>query len=96
MDKPRVYVDFNEMLEPDLFLLSKDDLTVDSAGNEIALREGQSISVYSDDLNDQGKKDHLIAEGVVERNTTRMKWAAAVKWCCRIGKAGIQHESDIR
>lgn len=33
MDKPRVRVDFNELLEQDLVLLSKNDETEDSDGN---------------------------------------------------------------
>lgn len=33
MDRPRLYVDFNEMVEPDLVLLAQEDGKVDSSGN---------------------------------------------------------------
>lgn len=35
MDKARIYVDFNEMVDPNTVLLSKDDIKTDSQGNEI-------------------------------------------------------------
>jgi hypothetical protein len=94
MDKPRIYVDFNEMLEPNLFLLSKDDTKLDSEGNKVSLREGMKVSVYSDDTDDEGKRDYLLAEAVVEKNTAQVAWAANVKWCCRIDDGGICHESS--
>lgn len=96
LDKPRLYVDFNEMLEPGLYLLSKTDTRLDSDGNTIALTNGMNISIYSDDLNDRGERDYLIAEAVVERNTTSLGWGTNVKWCCRVDRDGIKHESDLR
>jgi len=49
MDRPRIYVDFNELLEPDLVLLSKTDVRADSSGAEVALVEGLRVYVYEDD-----------------------------------------------
>lgn len=94
MAKPIFSVDFNELLEPTLVLLSKEDTKVDSLGSEISLREGLEISVYDDDTNDQGKPDNLVASGVVERNRTT-GWGSHVKWCCRIDNMGIRPESEI-
>jgi hypothetical protein len=84
MDKPRLYVDFNEMLEPGLYLLSRTDTTQDSAGNSIELADGRPVAVYMDD--DGGA---LIADGVVERNEQHGR-SAHVKWCCRIDQTGIR------
>jgi hypothetical protein len=95
IDKPRIYVDFNEMLAPDLFLLSKSDTKADSSGNQIQLFEGKKISIYSDDLNDQGQIDYLIAEAIVERNSETTGWSAVIKWCCRVDKNGIRHASEL-
>ncbi len=95
MDRPRIYVDFNEMLEDDLVLLSKYDHKVDSTGNIISFYEGMSISIYTDDVDDNGKIDNLIADGVVELNIDK-GWSAHVKWCCRINELGIKHESDLK
>lgn len=91
-----IYVDFNEMLEPDLVLLSKTDERTDSSGKIIKLYEGLAISIYSDDTDDQGNPDPLIAEGVVEKNTFQHPWGHAAKWCCRINEKGISNESDAR
>jgi len=93
MCKPRLYVDFNEMLEPDLVLLSAGDMKTDSSGTEIHLHQGLSVDIYTDDIDDQGHPDPLIASGVVEANADR-GWSRRAKWCCRIDEAGIRHLSD--
>lgn len=95
MNKPRIYVDFNEMLEHNLVLLSKDDSKVDSAGNMITFYEGLPISIYSDDIGNDGEMDNLVADGIVELNINK-GWSAYVKWCCRINELGIKHESDLK
>ena len=43
MDRPRLYVDFNEMVEPDLVLLSQGDEKGDSSGTLVQLREGLRV-----------------------------------------------------
>jgi hypothetical protein len=93
MKIPTLIVDFNEMLEPNLVLLSAGDTTPDSSGVPIQLLEGMLVAIYSDDLGDDGKPDKLMAEGVVERNTHK-GWSARVKWCCRINSKGIRHQSE--
>ena len=65
---PRLYVDFNEMLAPDLVLLSRRDAKPDANGEMIHLYEGLAVSIFSDDVDDQGQPDNLVAVGVVERN----------------------------
>lgn len=92
MNKPRIYVDFNELVEPNLVLLSKEDERIASSGERILLFEGLLISVYMDDLDENGVVDNLIAEGVVERNP-QDGWSSGVKWCCRIDESGIRNES---
>lgn len=90
MDRPRIYVDFNEVVEPDLVLLSQTDEEVDSAGSSIRLHEGLCVYVYTDDPYEQGRPGALIADGVVERSPG-VGWTAAAKWCCRIDSQGIRH-----
>jgi hypothetical protein len=48
MDRPRLYVDFNEMADTDLVLLSKGDTKVDSSGQTVHLEEGMLVHVYMD------------------------------------------------
>jgi hypothetical protein len=90
--KTRIYVDFNEMIDFDLVLLSQKDTKLNSAGIEVELSEGMGIDIYMDDEQANGFKDNLIASGIVERN--RSGQFEIAKWCCRIDENGIQHESD--
>jgi len=97
VDKPRIYVDFNEMVDNKagiMVLLSKNDRKKDSAGNIVTFYEGMPVSIYSDDEED-GKPDNLIAEGIATQYdlSAHPHWAH-VKWCCLIDKNGIRHESD--
>lgn len=64
VDKARIYVDFNEMVDYNTVLLSRDDATIDSQGNVITFYEGMSVSVYMDDVDRNGEVDNLIAEGI--------------------------------
>ncbi|MBX7225486.1 MAG: hypothetical protein K1X55_05615 [Chitinophagales bacterium] len=97
MKEPRLYVDFNEMIEDDLVLLSKTDFKLDSDGNRIELIAGAKVKIYMDDIDDNGEEDNLIADGIVEENIYREKysWTSVCKWNCRIDKKGIFHESDL-
>lgn len=94
MKESRIYVDFNEMVEYDLVLLSQSDAKLDSAGNLIELYEGLSIKIYMDDVDESGNIDNLIAEGIVEPNKITEGWGKKAKWCCRIDKNDIRNESD--
>jgi len=86
-------VDFNELVEPDLVLLSKADQREDETGQLVALAKGMLINVWEADLNERGQRDDLIASGVVVRNKTR-GWASDVRWACRIDDQGIRHMSE--
>jgi hypothetical protein len=92
MTKPILSVDFNEMLNTDVVLLSQGDVKVDDTGNPIHLQVGMLVGLYSEDFDAEGKPDRLIADGTVERNNTN-GWASHVKWCCRIDINGIRHQS---
>jgi hypothetical protein len=89
LDRPRIYVDFNEMVEPDLVLLSKTDIKADSQGFPVRLNQGLTVHVYMDDPDEHGNPGVLIADGVVERGPGH-GWTAAAKWCCRIDAKGIR------
>jgi hypothetical protein len=70
MTRPKLYVDFNELIDENLVALSASDTKLAVTGESILLRDGLAIEVYSDDLNDDGQPDNLVASGVVERNST--------------------------
>ena len=94
MTKPMLYVDFNELLAPDLVLLSAADTKVDVQGRAIPLVDGLDVIVYMDDTDASSNVDNLIATGVVERNRSS-GWGTHVKWCCRIDENGIRHQSEF-
>jgi hypothetical protein len=94
LDRPRLYVDFNEMLEPDLVLLSQKDVEMDSSGQRIHLYEGLRVFVYDLDQDENRKEDNLVADGIVVKNT-HDGWSKHVKWCCRINDNGIRCLSDL-
>ena len=95
MNIPVFYVDFNEMLEENLFLLSVGDEKRNNLGEDICIYEGMMVQVYMDDVNDNGEIDNLIALGVVEKNKKITGWGKHVKWCCRIDGNGVRHQSEI-
>lgn len=88
---PTFAVDFNELIERDLVLLSRTDERVDVTGVTIRLVAGMDVAVCDEDFDASGKRDDLVATGVVERNGSG--FAAHVKWCCRIDASGIRHAS---
>ena len=93
--EPRIQVDFNEMLESDLVLLSQTDIRVDSSGTAVVLTEGLPVLIYEEDTGANGQLDYLIASGTVEKTKSNASWAQAAKWCCRIDRQGIRHQSEI-
>ncbi|MCB9763208.1 MAG: hypothetical protein H6739_25755 [Alphaproteobacteria bacterium] len=86
---PRVCVDFNEMVDRDLVLLSATDTVVDSDGAVVGLEVGLTVHLYMPDVDETGQVDPLVASGRVERNTAR-DWSAHVRWCCRIDEGVLR------
>jgi len=91
--RPRVYVDFNEMTNPDEVLLSRTDTKTDSHGNVVRFAEGLVVAVYMDDQDEQGNPDNLIADGVAIRNTFS-GWQASVPWVLKIDRRGVRRQSE--
>lgn len=93
MKTPKIQIDFNEMIEYDLILLSKTDFKKDANGNMIQLKEGMKICIYMEDIDEFGKQDDLVAYGIVEHNNSGVFKTCI--WNCRIDKNGIRHQSDL-
>ncbi|MEX3747086.1 hypothetical protein [Lysinibacillus xylanilyticus] len=97
MSKARIYVDFNELVTDNIVLLSKDDTKADSQGNIITFYEGMPVTIYSEDISDNGQVDNLVAEGVaIKKDLSSYPIWQHVKWCCQIDSNGIIHEYDLR
>lgn len=93
LDKARILVDFNELIDKNLLLLSMQDSKVDSSGEIIDFKEGKKVFVYEDDYDENNVKDYLVADGICELNCT--KNFSYVKWCVKINENGIRHVSDL-
>ncbi|MCD0479351.1 MULTISPECIES: hypothetical protein [Chryseobacterium] len=93
MNNSRLYVDFNELIESDLVLLSQQDIKLDYEGKEVLLFQGKHVDIYMDDTDENGINDNLVASGTVELNETGL--FPICKWNCRINANGIQHESEL-
>jgi len=97
MNKARIYVDFNEMVTDDIVLLSKGDTKVDSSGNPITFYDGMHVDIYSDDVDESGNIDNLIASGnAIKYDLSNYKFWRHVRWCCKINEHGVMHESDFK
>lgn len=90
---PRFQVDFNELVEHDLVLLSQTDIRLDVRGKPVQLLSGMAIEVIEDDPDISGASGLLIANGVAEPNVGGPNWAQAAAWCCRIDARGIRREA---
>ena len=87
LDRPRIEVDFNDLVAADLVLIAADDYRVDSGGQRIEMREGLRVYLYCEDVNDDDQPSFLLASGTVERNQAT-DWSAKGKWRCRIRRVG--------
>jgi hypothetical protein len=90
-----VWVDFNKAMfsDPSLgrigVILTARGTIKDLSRNAIELRERMVLRVYSDDADESGERDDLVAEGTVEFDEGLKVW---VVW---IDRAHIRHVSDV-
>jgi hypothetical protein len=83
LDRPRIRVDFNELVGQDLVPLAAVDQVEDSRGQRIFLRRGLPVHLYMDDADEGGKPTYLLASGTVEKHQAS-DWSAKARWRCRI------------
>ena len=76
----------------DLVLFSQKDARENVCGEPIPLYEGLKVNIYTDDGDDKGNRDDLVASAHVTANTT--EYYPYVKWCCQIDEKGIRSESE--
>jgi len=80
MARPKVYVDFHNADAQGRLRLNCVGSVHDLARQQIQLREGLELTLYADDVNDQGQPDELRAEGVVVYSEEERCWVAAIDW----------------
>ena len=78
------------MIARNIVLLSKDDTGMDSQGNKILFYEGMPVSIYQDDIDENGKPDNLIGEGIaVKTDIGKYPHYEHVKWIPQLYQKAI-------
>lgn len=90
MIKPRVYADFHNADSLGRLRLTCVGTEEDLARQGVRLRKGLQLTLWSDDLDDAGQSDDLLADGVVSYSNEEHCWVATIDW------AAVRHASDER
>lgn len=97
MDKARISVDFNEMVDDNIVMLSKTDNRTDSRGKIVTLYDGMPIEIYEENIYEDGEVEYLIADGIViKHDLDAYPFSPHVKWFCLIDSNGIQDKPELR
>ncbi len=88
MVKPRVYADFHNADSQGRVRLNCDGTIEDLSRQQVELRDGLVLALYSDDADDQGQLDELLVDGVVTFSEQERCWVATIDW------PAIRHASD--
>jgi hypothetical protein len=90
----RLRGDFNGLFD-DLLCLSHEDHCIDEDGHSVPLEAGMVVTVFDDDMGDDGQKDDILASGIVEPSPDWLQCKGS-RWVLRIDARGVHHESDLR
>ena len=86
---PRIWVDINEW-DSDTRSVQVPSVSVRALeAYGLRLREGMALHLYSDDLDDQGRRDDLVADGVAHYDASIDRWIAV-----QLGR--IRNVSELR
>src|SRR6266571_5110100 len=90
MGQPKIYADFHNADSQGRLRLNCVGTLEDLAQQQVELRAGLLLTLYADDLDDQGQLDELLVEGIVSFSEEEHCWVAAIDW------AAIRHVSEGR
>jgi hypothetical protein len=80
MAGPRVYADLQNLDDENRLRLVCAGTRRDLERQQIQLREGLTLTLYTDDADDAGQPDELFADGIVQYNEQEKCWVAAIDW----------------
>lgn len=89
----KLQADFNGLFG-DILCLSHEDFCLDEQGARVDLHAGMQVTAFDLDSDEQGRRDNLIASGVVEPSPDWLRCRGS-KWALRIDEHGVRHESEI-
>jgi hypothetical protein len=90
MSKPKVYVDFHNADPQGRIRLNCIGTAEALSQQQVELREGLVLALYSDDLDARDQLDELLVDGVVSFSDEEHCWVAAIDW------TAIHHASVSR
>jgi hypothetical protein len=90
----RLHADFNGLFG-DVLCLSHSDTSLDANGAVVELQEGMLVTAFEEDVDDQGRRDDLVANGTVERAPEWLRKHNS-RWVLKIDRDGVRHESQTR
>jgi hypothetical protein len=90
MSMAKIYADFQNLDDFNRLKLTCAGTLADLANQGIKLKEGMSLTFYTDDVDVQGKPDELLVEGATHYNGEEQCWVAAIDW------SAIRHASEER
>jgi hypothetical protein len=94
MVKPKVYADFHNADANGRLRLNCVGTVEDLARLGVTLRNGMSLTFYSDDLDAQAQLDELLVDGIVSFSEEEHCWVAAIDWSA-IRHASEEPSSDV-
>jgi|SRR5215213_10683380 hypothetical protein len=86
----KVYADFQNLDDANRLRLTSAGTSWDLTRYGIQLCEGMMLTFYTDDADEDGQTDELLAEGVVHYDPAGHCWVAAIDW------SALRHASDER
>jgi hypothetical protein len=75
-----VYADFQNSDDENRLRLTCAGTRQDLQRQGPELREGLALTLYTDDADDEGQPDELLAEGIVHYDEAEKCWVATIDW----------------
>ena len=88
MSMAKLYADFQNLDDFNRLRLTCAGTLEDLANQGVELKEGMSLTFYTDDVDDQGQPDELLIEGTIHYNEDEQCWVASIDW------SAIRHASE--
>ena len=88
MSIAKIYADFQNLDDFNRLRLTCAGTLEEVANQGIELKEGMSLIFYTDDVDDQGQSDELLAEGSIHYNENEHCWVASIDW------SALRHASE--
>jgi hypothetical protein len=85
---PHIYADFQNADPQGRVRLNCVGTVNDLSRQQVQLREGLAVLLYSDDSDDNGREARLIVEGTVTYSQVEQCWVATIDW------QKFRHESE--